>query len=82
MMKAPLPVLALSVLLLTALPARAQQDPLRWTRNGAPTETYVSGGPWTLEQSGAPVGLKSAGYCDAKGNQLRNQKMAWAITGP
>ena len=31
-----------------------------------------SGGPWTLEQSGAAVGLKSAGYCDSSGNQVPN----------
>jgi hypothetical protein len=44
----------------------------QWRRNGAPSETYVIGGPWTLEQSGAAVGLKSAGYCDANGNQVPN----------
>ena len=43
-----------------------------WTRNAAPTETYITGGGWTLEQSGAAVGLKSAGYCDKSGNQVRN----------
>lgn len=48
------------------------QNPIRWARNGAPAETYVIGGPWTLEQSGAAVGLKSAGYCDASGNQVPN----------
>ncbi len=45
---------------------------VRWTRNGAPAETYITGGGWTLEQSGAAVGLKSAGYCDKNGNQLGN----------
>jgi hypothetical protein len=44
--------------------AGAQAQAVHWTRNGAPAETYISGGPWTLEQSGAAVGLKSAGYCD------------------
>src|SRR5262249_47294064 len=43
-----------------------------WTRNGAPSETQIIGGPWTLEQSGAAVGLKSAGYCDSHGNQIGN----------
>jgi len=38
--------------------------PVVWTSNGAPTEASITGGPWTLEQSGAAVGLKSAGYCD------------------
>ncbi len=55
--------------------SRAQEDRVRWTRNGAPTETYVFGGPWTLEQSGAAVGLKSAGYCDSNGNQVPNPSM-------
>ena len=50
----------------------AQNSPTVWSRNGAPTETYVLGGPWTLEQSGAAVGLKSAGYCDSMGNQVPN----------
>lgn len=66
--------IALFALLLVALPsgALAQSGPDTWTRNGAPTETYITGGPWTLEQSGAAVGLKSAGYCDSKGNQIGN----------
>jgi len=38
---------------------------VRWTRNGAPTESMIKGGPWTLEQSGAALNLKSAGYCDS-----------------
>src|SRR5215470_19885632 len=45
---------------------------VRWTRNGAPTEAAIKGGPWTLEQSGAANGLKSVGYCDSKGNQIGN----------
>lgn len=45
---------------------------VRWTRNGAPTETTIAGGPWTLEQSGAANGLKSSGYCDNQGNQIGN----------
>ena len=45
---------------------------VRWTRNGAPTEASIKGGPWTLEQSGAANGLKSAGYCDGHGNQIGN----------
>jgi hypothetical protein len=52
--------------------AAAQAQAVHWTRNGPPVETYVIGGPWTLEQSGAAVGLKSAGYCDSKGNQVPN----------
>src|SRR5215469_918836 len=34
-----------------------------WTRNGAPNTASITGGPWTLEQSGAGIGLKSSGYC-------------------
>ena len=40
--------------------------------NGAPTPTAITGGPWTLEQSGAANGLKSSGYCDSNGNQIGN----------
>jgi len=56
----------------TTLAETAHADPVRWTRSSSPTETYILGGPWTLEQSGAAVGLKSAGYCDATGNQVPN----------
>lgn len=61
--------------LVCASPLDAQQ--VHWKRNGAPTETYVTGGGWTLEQGGvgvggAAVGLKSAGYCDASGNPIGN----------
>jgi hypothetical protein len=47
-------------------------DHVVWTSNAAPAETYIAGGGWTLEQSGAAVGLKSAGYCDSRGNQIGN----------
>ena len=50
----------------------AQEEHVRWTRNGAPTETTITGGGWTLEQSGAGVRLKSSGYCDGSGNQIGN----------
>src|SRR5215471_7988403 len=52
--------------------ADSDDGPVRWTRNGAPTDASITGGPWTLEQSGAANGLKSAGYCDSKGNQIGN----------
>jgi len=58
--------------LCAALPATAGDGSVRWTRVGAPTEASITGGPWTLEQSGAAVGLKSVGYCDASGNQVGN----------
>jgi hypothetical protein len=54
------------------LGAGAHAQAVHWTRNGAPVETYITGGPWTLEQSGAALGLKSAGYCDGSGNQVPN----------
>src|SRR5258708_8142743 len=50
----------------------AQNSTAVWSGSGARGETYVLGGPWTLEQSGAAVGLKSAGYCDSMGNQVPN----------
>jgi len=52
--------------------AVAGEGPVRWTANSAPSETMITGGGWTLEQSGAAVGLKSVGYCDANGNQIGN----------
>ena len=60
-----------ALLLCAALPAAAA-EPVRWTANDAPSEAMIIGGPWTLEQSGAAVGLKSSGYCDAAGNQVPN----------
>jgi hypothetical protein len=57
---------------LATLGASTQAAPVLWTRTEAPTETYIAGGPWTLEQAGAAVGLKSAGYCDSKGIQVPN----------
>jgi len=55
-----------------SLVAGGDDGPVRWTRNAAPTDASITGGPWTLEQSGAANGLKSIGYCDAKGNQIGN----------
>lgn len=72
---------AVGVLILTAAFAaiavaqdhdRDRDRHVHWTHNGAPTETSITGGPWTLEQSGAGNGLKSSGYCDSKGNQIGN----------
>jgi hypothetical protein len=40
-------------------------EQITWTVIGVPQEAVITGGPWTLEQSGAAVGLKSAGYCDS-----------------
>src|SRR5262250_353037 len=51
---------------------RADGSHLTWMRISAPTETTITGGGWTLEQSGAAVGLKSAGYCDKNGSQIGN----------
>src|SRR3984893_10883880 len=53
-------------------PSLEDADRVNWKRIEAPTETYIAGGPWTLEQSGAAVGLKSAGYCDSGGHQVGN----------
>jgi len=61
------PCAALLVAFSTAAWADDGGNAVRWTANGAPTEAMIKGGPWTLEQSGAAVGLKSAGYCDASG---------------
>jgi hypothetical protein len=63
---------ALSAVFITAFATQADEDHIRWIKNGAPTETYITGGPWTLEQSGAANGLKSSGYCDSNGKQIGN----------
>ncbi|PZN71549.1 MAG: hypothetical protein DM484_26055 [Candidatus Methylumidiphilus alinenensis] len=52
--------------------AWADTGPVTWQKNNSPVETMITGGPWTLEQSGAANGLKSSGYCDANGNQIGN----------
>lgn len=70
-MKSPIPMAAVATAALAFTTGAAGQS-VHWTRSGPPTETYVIGGPWTLEQSGAAVGLKSAGYCDSNGNQVPN----------
>jgi hypothetical protein len=56
----------------TAASAHDDDDTINWTRNGAPRTTSITGGPWTLEQSGAANGLKSSGYCDSNMKQIGN----------
>ena len=63
---------AIAAIFAAAFATQADEDHIRWTRSGAPSETYITGGGWTLEQSGAAVGLKSAGYCDSNGIQVPN----------
>jgi hypothetical protein len=69
--------LVAGLVLLAAFAAAAwagdgDDGPVHWKRNGAPTDTSITGGPWTLEQSGAANGLKSAGYCDSNLKQIGN----------
>ena len=59
-------------LIVPAATIHAEEPQGPWQRNGAPSESYITGGSWTLEQSGAAVGLKSAGYCDGQGHQVPN----------
>jgi hypothetical protein len=63
---------AIATLFVTTFATKADEDHVRWSSNGAPAETYITGGGWTLEQSGAANGLKSSGYCDSMGNQIGN----------
>jgi hypothetical protein len=70
--KAVIITIAAAALLVVGFASKADSDHLVWTRKAAPEETYITGGGWTLEQSGAAVGLKSAGYCDSNGNQVPN----------
>jgi hypothetical protein len=58
-----LPGVVAGIVFALATTTFADSDSVKWERVEAPTETYVTGGPWTLEQSGAANGLKSAGYC-------------------
>lgn len=55
-------LVAIAGLFVATFATQADEEHLRWTKSGAPSETYITGGGWTLEQSGAAVGLKSAGY--------------------
>jgi hypothetical protein len=43
-----------------------------WTVIGGPSAVAIKNGPWTLEQSGAANGLKTAGYCTTAGTQIGN----------
>jgi hypothetical protein len=43
-----------------------------WTVVTSPSTVAIKGGPWTLEQSGAANGLKTAGYCTTGGTQIGN----------
>jgi hypothetical protein len=61
--KAVLVTAAVAAVFVGTFATQADEDHVRWSRNGAPAETYITGGGWTLEQSGAAVGLKSVGYC-------------------
>lgn len=63
MRKAVLVTAAVAAVFVAAFATQADEDHVRWNRNGAPAEVYITGGGWTLEQSGAAVGLKSVGYC-------------------
>ena len=65
-------MLAVAVVAAMALAGAKADAQVKWTRNGAPTDVTITGGPWTLEQSGAANGLKSAGYCDKNGVQIGN----------
>jgi hypothetical protein len=69
--KAVLVLASAGALFVAAFAVHAGGSHVTWKRNGAPAETYITGGGWTLEQSGAAVGLKSAGYC-ANNQQVEN----------
>ena len=57
---------------LALLPTLAFGEAVSWTAQAVPGTVSIKNGPWTLEQSGAANGLKSAGYCDSSGNQIGN----------
>ena len=62
---------AVSALALGTKGVRAAQS-TTWTLTTAPSTVAIKNGPWTLEQSGAANGLKSAGYCTIAGVQIGN----------
>ncbi len=39
------------------------QPPITWTLDQPAGESYITGGPWTLEQSDASQAARAAGYC-------------------
>jgi hypothetical protein len=55
-------VAAISLLIPSLLTA---QEQIHWKLSQTPGEVYITGGPWTLEQSGAALNLKTNGYCDS-----------------
>jgi hypothetical protein len=61
--KTVLVIAVVAAAVVAAAATKADEEHVRWKSNGAPAEAYITGGGWTLEQSGAAVGLKSAGYC-------------------
>jgi len=53
-----------TVIGVSAVVAPATADgPITWSLASPPNTVAITGGPWTLEQSGAANGLKSSGYC-------------------
>ena len=55
-----LPIVAM--LTLPALSARAQSGEI-WKAESIPAQSQITGGPWTLEQTGSSNAAPSAGYC-------------------
>ena len=43
-------------------------EPIHWSLDQPAGESYITGGPWTLEQSGASQDRRAAGYCDSYPN--------------
>jgi hypothetical protein len=57
------------MLALPALSVRAQSGNV-WKAESIPVQSHITGGPWTLEQTGASNATPSAGYCVAGVPQL------------
>ena len=55
-------VSVVAMLALMAPAAWAQSGGL-WKADGIPIQSHITGGPWTLEQTGASNAAPSAGYC-------------------
>src|SRR6266849_5007683 len=58
-----------AMLALPALTAWAQSGDV-WKAESIPVQSHITGGPWTLEQTGSSNATPSAGYCVAGVPQL------------
>jgi hypothetical protein len=56
-------LLALIAVMALPVPWAAAQSPNVWKAESLPQQSHITGGPWTLQQTGASNAAPSAGYC-------------------